>query len=493
MQEDWDNQFEPPARGESVPYTAVYRDTDQRGNRDRKFYAVRGNSDSATVDDVLEFRGNLLYAPTPTSFHPYSHVIIRRTTERISFGETVVKTEGSVKTESVVETYKQNLDHPHYANHCKHYGGDSDRYNQPLRKRLELIEGDLVFFTLDNRGRIDSFGKNVNYLWPSRHSVRELVEPFFPKQDISLQEPLSLAERMFGFSGRHLLDEAGKAVSHPYRGKVRFETTWGPEAVEYVREADSPLHELIRLAPLTAPLTRAKARTLYLERNQDGTSSTYDAENPRMSGRKFYWHQRAVRERPRALKPANFIWEKHLYDEALHATVKKQCPAPFFALRDGTVFTGRIHFDNLTRAELGCLLYALEGGDPGSERHALKIGKGKPRGLGSMCLRVSSLNTFDPTVRYRSLSSAPEILIDEESRRGFVNDFLVWIGGRTRDDGHLRDFDQLHRFPEKNSVRYYPVNFSDYGWLPKPNLNPDEPNSGDYPLALTRARDLTAE
>ena len=50
------------------------------------------------------------------------------------------------------------------------------------------------------------------------------------------------------------------------------------------------------------------------------------------------------------------------------------------------------------------------------------------------------------------------------------------------------DFDRLHTVPDKNSVRYYPINFSDYGWLPRPDINPDEPNAGSYPPALPRAR-----
>jgi hypothetical protein len=459
---DWPSGFRPPAQGRTIGYKLL---------RDRfKNFAVPGNDHTATAADILPFRANLLYAPAGN--HRYSHVIVRRTGQRIAFAQ------------GVVEKYEANLAHPHYDSHRRRYGSDPKHYAQPLDERLPLRAGDLVFFTLNGQ-RIDSFGKNVNYLWPSRFSVKDLVKEFFPKQDLSLEEPLSLAERMFGFSGRHRKNDLGKPVSHPYRGKIRIETCWGPNARSRAEEAGSAQHVELRLAPLTAPATRAKSRPLYLVGKMEGkdlVSSTYDDPKPEMKGRKFYWHQKA--------DSGAGVWDKHLYDGEQHAEVDGQCPAPFHALKAGVTFTGRIHFDNLTAAELGCLLYGLEGSLAGGAGHALKIGKGKPRGLGSLQFRVTSLRTFDPFAYYRKLSLAPEETPDREALRIA---FREWTSGHGKDDGHLRDFDSLHRLPSRTSVRYYPVNFSDYGWLPKPNLNPDRPNSGKYPRALSRPRDLPPE
>ena len=76
--------------------------------------------------------------------------------------------------------------------------------------------------------------------------------------------------------------------------------------------------------------------------------------------------------------------------------------------------------------------------------------------------------------------------------KSLIQAFASWArkqGG----EGILRDFDRLPQVPGKNSIRYYPVNFSDYGWLPKPNVNPDRPGAGVAPPALRRARDLQAE
>src|SRR5205085_1987959 len=126
------------------------------------------------------------------------------------------------------------------------------------------------------------------------------------------------------------------AGSHPYRGKVRIETTWGPAAVPYTDEPKSPLHIAMRLAPLTAPQTRAKSRPLYLIGRKDGSSSSYDDAHPQLKGRKFYWHQNAGAD--------GLIWAKHQFDAQAHADVEPQCPPPFLALRPKTQFRGRIHF-----------------------------------------------------------------------------------------------------------------------------------------------------
>ena len=64
----------------------------------------------------------------------------------------------------------------------------------------------------------------------------------------------------------------------------------------------------------------------------------------------------------------------------------------------GKTFIGKIRYDNLTNAELGCLLYALD--LPGDLRH--KLGMGKPLGLGTIKVDIN-VTKIDRIKRYQSL------------------------------------------------------------------------------------------
>jgi len=51
---------------------------------------------------------------------------------------------------------------------------------------------------------------------------------------------------------------------------------------------------------------------------------------------------------------------------------------------------------------------------------------------------------------------------------------------------HLQDFIKLHTYPQRDSVRYYPVNWSQYTWMPVANKNPGDPESDSGPLNKRR-------
>ena len=131
---------------------------------------------------------------------------------------------------------------------------------------FELNVNDLIFGLPDN-GRIVCFGRNVNFLWPSDKSTLELMGTFAARppdsSDLAGSDP---AEAVFGFAGTH-----GKC-SHPFQGRVRFSTFWGPERSDQTRPP-------MTLMPLTSPSgTKAKSRPLYLMPGQGGKkSSEHDA------------------------------------------------------------------------------------------------------------------------------------------------------------------------------------------------------------------------
>jgi CRISPR-associated protein (TIGR03986 family) len=433
--------------------------------------------------DVRPFRGNLLWTTNTT--HKYTHVILRRTRQMYQLPK------------RVAEYYDRNLQHSHYANHYKEADKKlrdtrAFRYTGPMppldriEKDLKRMDtGELIYFTWFQatpsiRG-ITSFGKNINYIWPAAHSVKELAKPYVREETdpLHLKDPLGLADRMFGFSAKHKKDQ-----SHPFRGKVQIETLWGPSVS--IPTISTPL------APLTSPATRGKARPLYLEGQNDDSASYSDKKAPRLMGRKFYWHQRSDASRDNT---QNELWKIHQRGTG-HVT--GQLRAPVLALPVGSEFTGCIHFENLSDEELGALLFALAGppetaGSPGYYDHCIKVGKGKPRGMGSMKARIDALEFRNPTY-YDSLDAEAAPYVPAGKLGDYIGKFREWCakhaGKPFHDIPHVRDYIHLHTWPGTPSLRLYPINFKDYGWLPKDNTDPDEARGGRRPKSLPRARDL---
>jgi hypothetical protein len=121
------------------------------------------------------------------------------------------------------------------------------------------------------------------------------------------------------------------------------------------------------------------------------------------------------------------------------------------------------------------------------------LGKGKPRGLGVLAPANVVLKLWKPEERYDVLQPIVE-KDTAKSHQSFITAFQNWCkqhSGKEFDQlDHIRDFLQLHRWPARQSVRYYPLNFSNYTWLPAEDQDPDEPKSGNRPPAMKLARDL---
>ena len=446
---------------------------------DRRKYEAYVLCPPQGTTDCVEYLGSLFARPDDKT---YSHLLIFKAGRTLDLDEEVRK------------TYHQDvLKHPHFEEHAKRSGRDPktgcDKYPRlpttgsgeidweraegSIMADLQLKQDDLVFFTANDQ-KITTIGKNINYLWPANCSVYDLAKGYFPPVDPSdntevrsLDEPLTLAERMFGFAAKH----SRTPKSHPFKGRVSVEAAWGREAETYEKEQQdwpelTPENSIppdsrgvrLELAPVTGPTARAKSRPLYLQ-PVNSKSASYDDPAPILQGRKFHWHQNNA-------DPARPIWEYHLYRRDWHAQVHKQCPPPLLALTavSENKFQGRIRFRNLTKVELGALLYALEGP---SANHGLKLGKAKARGLGSVRFSVTGATRINVEARYSSLeekAGIEEISVNEWSAA--INDFLAWHRSKPDSDKVLQAHAKLHDFPSQRSVRYFPINFKDYGWLP---------------------------
>jgi CRISPR/Cas system CSM-associated protein Csm3 (group 7 of RAMP superfamily) len=106
------------------------------------------------------------------------------------------------------------------------------------------------------------------------------------------------------------------------------------------------------------------------------------------------------------------------------------------ALPTGTRFTFAVRFDNLTEAQVGSLLAALDPrllAGPLQEKRfeaaALKVGMGKPVGLGSVQVSKLSVDLIDRAGRYSSLTDDAVTRALPEDLEGYVTAFVAEMSG----------------------------------------------------------------
>jgi CRISPR/Cas system CSM-associated protein Csm3 (group 7 of RAMP superfamily) len=263
-------------------------------------------------------------------------------------------------------------------------------------KRFRLRAGDLVFYESKN-GKV---ALSISQIW--RRPIEQTTHDFFGAVSPGLlpfgaekakgRTSLTPAELLFGFVSQQ---RSANGETQGLGSRVRFgfglpiEATFEPQ---------------LRLRKLASP--KPPSPEMYFHRSGDRAISKRTLRaNDQPNGRKLYVHHRpADVQQPTSLGPDGSLrwsWQSHT-DEAEtnlegHSAVKP--------IRRGSRFTFPVRFDNLTRGELGLLLYALRPTAP--FRH--KLGMGKPIGLGSVRIDVDSVELDDRFARYDSVApcSAP--------------------------------------------------------------------------------------
>jgi CRISPR/Cas system CSM-associated protein Csm3 (group 7 of RAMP superfamily) len=151
-------------------------------------------------------------------------------------------------------------------------------------------------------------------------------------------------------------------------------------------------------------------------------------------------------------------------------------------INKGAVFRGRIRFENLSKVELGALLFALD--LPDGLAH--KLGMGKPLGLGSVKI-TPKLYLSDRMKRYTDLFAEWDGLNDETNRiTEFKDEFEKYVLDKLRNSGaiqeninslwniermqHLKAMLDFNNKPNDLETDYLPLDeFKERKVLPKPN------------------------
>lgn len=461
---------------------------DDRGNPVRDRVRLAGE-----CEEVIAWRANLFCVDS----RHYSHGPKRTLRTRALDRKVPLPHE-------VVESFMSMKGHPHLRAHPKHardlkgrgYTPEGPpRYEECEAELFKLELGTLVY-ACEDRGRIACFGKNVNFLWPAARSLEDLAAPFVERPPKRQQlVDADLAEATFGFAGAH------GEHSHPFRGRVRFTTFWCQGTPERL--------PAVRLMPLTAPAgTKGKARPLYLapvERSgAPPDTARHDESAAAARGRKMYWHQRAA-------GGPNAVAREHDADRSggnlNESAAEKACPTMHPLVN--AEFHGQVHFSNLTDEELGALLVALDPSlafaPPGAEvkTHGIKLGKGKPRGLGSVAATINLRRCTPAARRYRALENESREHLAAADVQRLVKAWREWalVRAGVKDEsqlGFLCDLERLLRLPTTTKLHRYPTestgNFKSHGWMPEWN-DPagDPPKKDGRPPAMRRARDLPVE
>lgn len=177
----------------------------------------------------------------------------------------------------------------------------------------------------------------------------------------------------------------------------------------------------------------------YLEQSNRKGTVTYNSNEFRLRGVKQYWLHQSAGENVGLNNNKNITSEIH-------------------ALPEKTVFVGKVRFKNLTKQELGLLLWAMR-----LERDSqMNIGKAKAYGYGRIALNIKSAKKINLQSAYEcmeklDLSPFEDIAVDDE-----IMAYKIYMAKNQNlktieDSPRIRDFLAMKdskKIPNKDAIRY---------------------------------------
>lgn len=254
------------------------------------------------------------------------------------------------------------------------------KYAFPTGKRGKgkLKNGDPVFCLLDENNRVVGFGRAFMFRLPYKNSPNQM----HPDETDTTQLKYDMAEAMFGYVPQE------KGGRQQLAGRIFIS-----DAVMQGDIAGSLLPET-QLKVLSSPKPTSFQNYLTQDSpNNPDELHHYDTSNRKttLRGHKFYWHKGSV-------SPEDYTATQQEQQQLRDQLSEKVKP-----IRDGREFVFEIRFENLHPEELGALLWVLDTAK--DEQYRLKIGMGKPYGLGSVSIS-SKVHLENRKLRYSQLFEA---------------------------------------------------------------------------------------
>jgi CRISPR-associated protein (TIGR03986 family) len=409
-----------------------------------------------------------------------------------------------VFAEGVIENYINDSTREDRTNLLKKLATETE-----IKKRKRENEKDAVvpcFYKVKD-GKVISFGHTGLFRLAYEKSLEELVPP--GNRDFN---KIDMAEAIFGnesdFAGRVFFEDA------PLKEGQKIEWEENTEKYPVIPKI------LATPKPTTFQHYLAQVKDEIKEKFHHGRLSgyqeinNYNSSKARLAGYKLYWHRNPSNGKNRAKENKN-LWEEefltfeknsfkkllaeiHLKPEDfqdmvriagnkmevnLHALKEKNTKA-YQAVLDAigiyetqhtkikpmapnTKFKGKIRFENLSKRELGALLFVLDL----PEECCHKLGMGKPLGMGSIKIKPT-LYISNRKTRYTDLLAEfgePEKCLNKEDSEEYKDIFVkhildsielnrnisdLWETGRLKELRAMLDFD--HR-PGEGKTRYMEI------------------------------------
>lgn len=377
------------------------------------------------------------------------------------------------------------------------YKSDKNRKSKELLKELERFpEGIPCFYTKynDEQGneRI-GFGHTPMFRLPYEKTIRDHIN-----QDELKKSEYDFASSIFGI--------VNEKKSQAIAGRVYFSDCIIEEKVS-----------TIEIVPQVLANPKPTTFQHYLEPANQTKPAHYN-DNTSTRGNKLYWHKNRsltenkgewqteakdvhlngslielVREFNQSTESEKRTKSKFQYKEIApnrKEKIKVQSLTQFTIIQpipENNIFTGKIHFENLSDEELGCLLFALDL----PEDCAHKIGMGKPLGLGSIEIKPE-LVLINRKRRYGSFSKDNSFETGEEKiyefkeyKKKFEEDVLRKL--KEANDKGANNIYSLWEHPRLKELKVMldwkskPENkYTDYMQIEK--KNPDNTKFNEYRL-----------
>ena len=305
-------------------------------------------------------------------------------------------------------------------------------------KALRLLKRHtLIYVELNANDEIVSFGHHFRYRWAYRDSIRKLARgsnrpATRPEVGVDASressERLTAARAIFGYAVDSEIHDDFKPDYSSVAGRIALnhglEVLAGGRNTKEERFVHNESSRFLQMKELSSP--KASAVEFYIQQrpddNEAGCLTTYgdldDGGQSLLAGRKFYRHQ------PPAAKTTCYLASTQKQDDAKRASIAHCVSTP------GAQFRFTLRYQDLSPVELGALLYVLgiqhaddfEREDVPEQEHvddpnyALKIGFGRPLGLGSVTLSLDEAECLE------TIKSGNEAVVDLQP----VTDVTGW-------------------------------------------------------------------
>jgi CRISPR-associated protein (TIGR03986 family) len=320
-----------------------------------------------------------------------------------------------------------------------------------------------VFYLIEN-GDLVFFGHCQIFRIPYQKSPWNLVDPKLKDND-----SLDMAQSLFGF-----IQEKRKDNNQALAGRICFSDAICTSKLENVYEKTMTPKVLATPKPTTFQHYVNQPNPDFVEELHD-----YDEPGATIRGNKLYWHKGDI-----PVSQIEETDEKKLKHKTQYTRITP--------VKNNVEFSFRITFNNLAHEELGAILWILTKAN--DSQYRLKIGMGKPLGMGAISAKIREVNLVDRVNHYKRLfstkgtSNSLQWFYGEPSTtitNKVIQDFLDWVlVDPVISAGHtIKEFDNLPRIKTLLKILSWPgpdSSFTRYLEIERPDSNARRGKRNEY-------------